>query len=86
MVVRDVNKPRAVALPAGVIGTDSAASRDPGVHVVVELIGGTTTAKQIVLDALAAGKHVVTANKALLAEHGKEMFDAARGGRAGGLL
>ena len=55
-----------------------AAIADPTVQVVVELIGGTTTAKKIVLDALAAGKHVVTANKALLAEAGHEIFEAAR--------
>jgi len=82
VVVRDPDKPRPVALPPGLLGTDPAAAiHDPGVHVVVELIGGTTAAKQVVLDALAAGKHVVTANKALLAEHGPAVFDAAR--RAG---
>ena len=52
---------------------------------MVELVGGTTTAKKVVLDALAAGKHVVTANKALLAAHGTEIFEAARrAGRAVG--
>ena len=44
---------------------------DPEVDVIVELIGGTTLAKSLVLRAIANGKHVVTANKALLAEHGK---------------
>ena len=79
VVVRDVEKPRPVALPAKFVTTDSAAAlRDPGTHVVCELVGGTTTARRIVLDALAAGKHVVTANKALLAEHGTEIFAAAR--------
>ena len=79
VVVRDPAKPRPVAFPAGLVTTDLAAAvHDPGVHVVVELIGGTTAAKQVVLDALAAGKHVVTANKALLAEHGPAVFDAAR--------
>jgi len=47
------------------------------IDVVCELIGGTTLAKRAVLDAIAAGKHVVTANKALLAEHGAEIFSAA---------
>jgi len=47
---------------------------DPAVQIVVELIGGTTTAKEIVSQALTQGKIVVTANKALLAEHGKELF------------
>lgn len=50
----------------------------PKVDIVLELVGGTTTAKTMVLKALAAGKHVVTANKALLAHHGPELFAAAR--------
>jgi homoserine dehydrogenase len=79
VIVRDQAKPRPSEIPAALIGTDIAAAiADPAVHVVVELIGGTTTAKQVVLAALAAGKHVVTANKALLAEAGTEVFDAAR--------
>ena len=79
VVVRDLAKPREVSVPPGIVGTDSAAAlRDPSVHVVVELIGGTTTAKRVVLDALAAGKHVITANKALLADAGNEIFAAAR--------
>lgn len=52
-------------------------ARDPDVDVLVELIGGTTVAKELVLAAIAAGKHVVTANKALIAEHGNEIFAAA---------
>ena len=47
------------------------------VDVVVELIGGTTVARELVLRAIEAGKHVVTANKALIAEHGNEIFAAA---------
>jgi len=79
VVVRDPGKPRAVALPAGLLATDPAAAlADPAVHVVAELMGGTTAAKAVVLAALAAGKHVVTANKALLAEAGAEIFEAAR--------
>ena len=82
VAVRDPAKPRAADVPAGIVTTDPAAViADPGVHVVAELVGGTTTAKAVVLAALAAGKHVVTANKALLAEHGPELFAAAR--RAG---
>ncbi len=50
---------------------------DPDVEVVVELIGGTTLAKELVLKAIENGKHVVTANKALLAVHGNEIFKAA---------
>ena len=54
---------------------------DPGIDIVIELIGGTTVARNVVLDALAAGKNVVTANKALMATHGKEVMEAAE--RAG---
>lgn len=50
---------------------------DPSIDLVIELIGGTTTAREVVLGALAAGKNVVTANKALMATHGKEVMDAA---------
>ena len=51
--------------------------RDPEVDIVVELIGGCETARTLVMEAIAAGKHVVTANKALIAEHGNEIFAAA---------
>src|SRR5437879_6317150 len=75
VVVRDLAKPRAVALPRDLVSTDiQAAIHDPSVQVVVELIGGTGVAKEAVLAALAAGKHVVTANKALLAKHGPEVY------------
>src|SRR5262249_41212319 len=50
---------------------------DPSVQVVVELIGGTTVAREAVLAALGAGKHVVTAHKGLLALHGPEGYEAA---------
>ncbi|OGA70914.1 MAG: homoserine dehydrogenase [Betaproteobacteria bacterium RIFCSPLOWO2_12_FULL_65_14] len=52
--------------------------RSPDVEIIVELIGGTTIAKELVLQAIANGKHVVTANKALLATHGNEIFAAAQ--------
>ena len=51
--------------------------RNPAIDIVVELIGGYGIARTLVLEAIAAGKHVVTANKALLAVHGSEIFDAA---------
>ncbi|MDY6921079.1 MAG: homoserine dehydrogenase [Pseudomonadota bacterium] len=51
---------------------------DPEVDILVELIGGTSTARELVLKATANGKHVVTANKALIAEHGNEIFAAAQ--------
>jgi len=50
---------------------------DPDIDIVIELIGGTTLAKKFILAAIAQGKHVVTANKALLSEHGMEIFKAA---------
>lgn len=50
---------------------------DPEIDIVVEVIGGTTTARDVVMQAIANGKHVVTANKALLAEFGNEIFSAA---------
>jgi homoserine dehydrogenase len=52
--------------------------RDPKVDIVIELIGGTTIARDLVLAAIENGKHVVTANKALLATHGNEIFAAAQ--------
>jgi len=52
--------------------------RDPAIDIVVELIGGYTVAKDLILAAIENGKHVVTANKALLATHGNEIFAAAR--------
>ena len=51
--------------------------RDPDINIVIELIGGCDIARQLVMEAIAAGKHVVTANKALLAVHGTEIFAAA---------
>lgn len=50
----------------------------PDIDIVVELIGGTTIAKELILQAIASGKHIVTANKALLAQHGNEIFAAAQ--------
>ncbi len=52
---------------------------DPAIDIVIELIGGTGVARDLVLKAIANGKHVVTANKALLATHGNEIFAAAQG-------
>lgn len=78
VAIRDAAKTRN-HVSRDIITTDiSAAMNDSSISVVVELIGGVTVARQTVLAALAAGKHVVTANKHLLAEHGQEIFDAAR--------
>lgn len=79
VAVRDVAKARALVGPAvEVLGDPFAVVRHPAVDVVVEAIGGCTVARELVLAAIAQGKHVVTANKALLALHGAEIFAAAR--------
>lgn len=74
----DVTRDRGIALPPGVLTNDvKEVLNDPDIHIVVELIGGYDFAKRLILDAIAAGKEVVTANKALLALHGEEIFAAA---------
>ncbi len=74
----DITTDRGVAVPAGVLTTDApAVIADPDIQIVVETIGGTGIARKFVLDALQARKCVVTANKKLLAEFGKEIFDTA---------
>ena len=72
----DITTDRGIRIPAGLLTTD-ASELIHHVDVVVELIGGTTVAKKFILQALGEGKSVVTANKALLAEHGEELFAAA---------
>lgn len=75
----DTKRDRGVDL-AGIRFDDDAQGliQDPEVSIVVELIGGTDVAKRMILSALAHRKHVVTANKALLALHGRQIFDEAR--------
>ena len=79
VAVRDVEKARRLLGDSDVrITTDGLeVARDPNIDIVVELIGGETIAKEWVMEAIRQGKHVVTANKALLACHGNEIFDAA---------
>ena len=75
---RDVEKARAVVGDhAEVVANARDIIANPKIDIVVELIGGYGIAKDLVLEAIAAGKHVVTANKALLAVHGTEIFKAA---------
>ncbi len=79
IVVRDLHKDRGVKLPRELLTTDlQSVLRDPTIHVAAELVGGVDWARQAVLSLLESGKDVVTANKALLAQHGAEVFDAAR--------
>ncbi len=75
----DVAKAQALCAPHVKVVSDARqVIANPDINIVVELIGGYGIAKALVLEAIAAGKHVVTANKALLAVHGTEIFEAAR--------
>jgi homoserine dehydrogenase len=77
--VRDLTKARAIKVPAAKLTDDPLAiANDPTIHVVCELMGGTTLARKVTLAALKHGKIVVSANKALICEHGAEIFAAAR--------
>jgi len=78
--IADVNpaRRRALPMPAGVFTTSAdRVITDPEIEIAIELIGGLHPAKEIVLTALRNGKHVVTANKALLATYGSELFETA---------
>lgn len=78
-LVRDLKKSRAFDPGPGVQFTDNPADliNDPEIDIVVELMGGVDAPKKLIEDAIEAGKHVVTANKHLLAEHGLELFAKA---------
>jgi homoserine dehydrogenase len=79
--VADKNLTRVNEITAGKVAvTDDAFNvvNNPEIDVVVELIGGNTIAKELILKAIANKKHVVTANKALIAVHGDEIFAAAK--------
>ena len=79
VVVRDVQKSRNCDLPAGVLSDDlKSITENPEIVAVAHLVGGLEPARSILLALLESGKDVVTANKALLAEHGPELFDRAR--------
>ena len=74
----DITTDRGIQVPEGVLTTDAkGVLSDPEIDIVVETIGGTGIAKTFVLEALNGGKCVVTANKKLLAEHGREIFETA---------
>ncbi len=79
VVDRNYDNARALGIPEDLYEEDfNKALEDPEVFLVVELIGGLTVAKKIITKALEAGKHVVTANKALMAHYGPELFALAR--------
>ena len=82
VVVRDLGRDRGLPLPSDAFTTDAAAVvHDADIDVVVEVMGGIEPARSLIADALAAGKPVITANKELIATHGREVFEAAQ--RAG---
>jgi homoserine dehydrogenase len=76
--VRSLDKPRDVQLPPDVLTTDiEAIVTDPAVDIVVEVMGGLEPTRSLILKAIAHGKHIVTANKAVIARYGAEIFTAA---------
>ena len=78
VAVKSLDKQRAHTFPRSLLTTNwQEVVNDPEIHIIVELVGGTGIAKTMVLAALERGKTVVTANKALLSAHGKELFAAA---------
>jgi homoserine dehydrogenase len=82
IAVRDTARDRGLGIPSSLLTDNpSQITDDPNIDIVLELIGGYAPAKDLLLAAIARGKHVVTANKALLAVHGNELHTAA--GRAG---
>ncbi len=79
VAVSNVRKLRTVKFPRGILTRDwEGVVADPKIDLVAELVGGTGVARQVALGALRSGKPVVTANKALLAFHGEQLFRAAR--------
>jgi homoserine dehydrogenase len=82
IAVRDLSRDRGIDVPAAILTNNPREIvEDPNIDIVVELIGGYEPAKELILAAISRGKHIVTANKALLAVHGAEIHAAAR--RAG---
>jgi len=78
VAVRDLNRPRSIELAGQVLTTDpEAVVDDPAVDIVVEVMGGLEPARSLILRAIAAGKPVVTANKAVIARYGQEIAAAA---------
>jgi homoserine dehydrogenase len=76
--VRNLDKARALAVDLPLTLDAAEIVNDPAIDIVVELIGGLSPAKELVMQAIANGKHVVTANKHLIAKHGNEIFAAAQ--------
>jgi homoserine dehydrogenase len=80
VAVRNLSRERPVSLADGVLVNDAGAVvDDPAIDLVVEVIGGIEPARELIVQAVKAGKPVVTANKELLANHGAELFESAEG-------
>jgi homoserine dehydrogenase len=77
VLVRQLNKPRNVHIDAEITTNIDDIINDKEIDIVVEVMGGVTPAKDYILKALAAGKHVVTANKDIVAKYGQELFEVA---------
>ncbi len=76
---KDLTRDRGINLDEGVLTGDAReVIRDPDISIVIELVGGTGAARDFIMESLSAGKHVVTANKALLSMYGKDIFEKAR--------
>ncbi|MDB6029003.1 MAG: Homoserine dehydrogenase [Verrucomicrobiales bacterium] len=79
IAVKSLDKSRAYNIPKSLMTTDWASVvNDPNIHLIIELVGGTTLAKTMVVSALKLGKPVITANKALISAHGEELFALAQ--------
>ena len=77
--VRHPDKPRVVSIPRGILTADlERIVTDSDIDIIVELIGGVEPARSLILKAIAHGKHIVTANKAVISRHGDEIYTAAR--------
>lgn len=77
ILVRDLNKKRALSTAAELTTDPTSVTRDPEIDIVAELLGGEEPARTLMLEALNQGKHVVTANKDVMAKYGRELFEAA---------
>src|SRR5437763_12620927 len=77
VLVRDVNKPRPVPGELPLVTDARAVLDDPSVDIVVEVLGGEEPARTLILEAIERGKHVVTANKEVIAKHGQKILAAA---------
>lgn len=79
VVVKEIDKPRDITLPAGLLTDDiQTVIDDPDIDVAIQLIGGLDPAEQVMSDLLTSGKDIVTANKALLCERGERLFKLAK--------